>query len=54
MDPQQALIIIKPDAVQRGLMGKILKRFEDVGLKIVAFKFEWADREKIMRALSGD
>ncbi|MEK7605598.1 MAG: nucleoside-diphosphate kinase [Patescibacteria group bacterium] len=48
MDPQQALIIIKPDAVQRGLMGKILKRFEDVGLKIVAFKFEWADREKII------
>lgn len=48
MDPQRALIIIKPDAVQRGLIGEILTRFERVGLKIIAFKFEWASKEKII------
>lgn len=32
------LIILKPDAVQRGLMGRIISRFEDKGLQIVAAK----------------
>lgn len=36
---ERTLIIIKPDAVQRQLMGKILARFEQKGLKIVAAKF---------------
>ena len=36
---ERTLIIIKPDAVQRQLMGKILSRFEEKGLKIVAAKF---------------
>ena len=36
---QRTLIIIKPDAVQRHLMGKIISRFEEKGLKIVAAKF---------------
>jgi nucleoside-diphosphate kinase len=36
---ERTLIIIKPDAVQRQLMGKILMRFEEKGLKIVAAKF---------------
>lgn len=31
--------MIKPDAVQRGLIGEIIKRFEKKGLKIVAMKF---------------
>jgi len=35
---ERTLIIIKPDAVQRRLMGRILSRFEDKGLKIVAAK----------------
>jgi nucleoside-diphosphate kinase len=33
-----SLIILKPDAVQRGLMGKIIGRFEDKGLAIVGAK----------------
>ena len=37
--PERTLIIIKPDAVQRQLVGKIVSRFEDKGLKIVAAKF---------------
>ncbi len=35
---QQTLVIVKPDGVQRGLVGKILARFEERGLKIVALK----------------
>lgn len=46
MTKQRALIIIKPDAVQRGLIGKILKRFEQVGLKIIGLKFIWATTEQ--------
>ncbi len=33
---ETTLIILKPDAVQRGLMGKIITRFEEKGLQIVA------------------
>lgn len=35
---ERTLSIIKPDAVARGLIGEILKRFEAAGLKIVAAK----------------
>ncbi len=37
--PERTLIILKPDAVQRRLVGRILSRFEDKGLTIVAAKF---------------
>lgn len=47
MDKQVALLIIKPDGVQRGLIGKILRRFELVGLTIIGMKFAWADRQTI-------
>lgn len=36
---ERTLVIIKPDAVQRSLVGEILKRFERTGLKFAAFKF---------------
>ena len=35
---EQTLVIFKPDAVQRGIVGEILSRFEKVGLKIIAVK----------------
>ncbi|MCK4997803.1 nucleoside-diphosphate kinase [Candidatus Pacearchaeota archaeon] len=35
---QQTLVLVKPDGVARGLTGEILKRFERIGLKIVALK----------------
>lgn len=35
---ERTLIIIKPDAIQRNLMGEIITRFERKGLKIVALK----------------
>ena len=40
---ERTLIILKPDAVQRGLMGRILGRFEDKGLKVVGAKFMQID-----------
>lgn len=36
---ERTFIILKPDAVQRGLIGEIISRFERRGLKIVAMKF---------------
>ena len=35
---ETTLIILKPDAVQRGLMGRILTRFEDKGLQVIGCK----------------
>ena len=35
---EQTLIVFKPDALQRGLVGEILSRFERVGLRIVGTK----------------
>lgn len=35
---EKSLIIIKPDAVQRNLVGEIIKRFENKGLKIIGIK----------------
>ena len=36
---QKTLVLIKPDAMQRDLLGEVIHRFERKGLKIVAFKF---------------
>ena len=41
---QRTLVLIKPDGVQRGLIGEILSRFEKVGLKIVGMKMVWIDK----------
>ena len=38
MTQEKTLIIFKPDAMQRGIIGEILARFEKVGLKIVGAK----------------
>jgi nucleoside-diphosphate kinase len=40
---ERTLLVIKPDGVQRGLTGEIIKRFETVGLKIVGMKMLWID-----------
>lgn len=45
---QRALLIIKPDGVQRGLCGTILKRFETAGLTVIGLKFETASNEKVI------
>ena len=44
-DMERTLIIVKPDAVQRGLIGEVIGRFEARGLKIAAMRFETVSRE---------
>lgn len=36
---ERTFLMIKPDGVQRGLVGKIVQRFEEKGFKLVAMKF---------------
>lgn len=38
---ERTFIMIKPDGVQRGLVGKIIQRFEEKGYKLVALKMVW-------------
>jgi len=42
---ERTFVAIKPDGVARGLVGEVIKRFENVGLKIVAMKMQWIDKE---------
>lgn len=44
-DLERSLVIIKPDAVQRGLMGEIIRRLEARGLRLMAAKFMQIGRE---------
>ena len=46
---QRTLVLIKPDGVQRGLIGPIVTRLEARGLKIVAMKMLQLDREMASR-----
>ncbi len=43
MAVEQTFVMIKPDAVARGLVGQIIARFEQKGLKIKAMRLEMAD-----------
>ncbi|MFB6124401.1 MAG: nucleoside-diphosphate kinase [Halanaeroarchaeum sp.] len=42
---ERTFVMVKPDGVQRGLIGEIVSRFEDRGLKLVGGKFVQIDRE---------
>jgi nucleoside-diphosphate kinase len=44
---QQTLVVIKPDGIQRSLIGEVIKRIERTGLKLVALKFSVPKEEKI-------
>lgn len=46
---QRSLVLMKPDAVQRGVVGEILHRFERAGLKIIGAKFVQADKDTAMQ-----
>lgn len=38
LSTERTLVIVKPDGVQRGLVGEVIKRYEKVGLKLVGIK----------------
>jgi nucleoside-diphosphate kinase len=42
---EKTLIILKPDTVQRGLVGEIITRFEKVGLKLIGIKMLYPSRD---------
>lgn len=46
---ERTFVILKPDAVQRSLMGEIVRRFEQTGLKFVGFKFFVPKEEDLLR-----
>ncbi len=46
---ERTLVIIKPDAVQRGLTGEVISRLERRGLKIVGMQLQHIDRELAQR-----
>merc|ERR1712198_383234 len=49
MADERTFIMIKPDGVQRGLVGEIIKRFEQKGFQLVAMKFMQADEELLKK-----
>ena len=46
---EKTLVLIKPDGVQRGLIGEIIKRYERTGLKLVALKMVVPTDEMVER-----
>lgn len=46
-DSQRTLVLIKPDAIQRELIGEVVHRFERKGLKLVAMKLTHLDEKTL-------
>jgi len=49
LQEEKTLVLLKPDSVQRNLIGEIISRFERVGLKIVALKFLIPTKEQAFK-----
>src|SRR5436190_24241864 len=47
--PDRTLVLLKPDAVERGLVGQIVSRFEAKGLTIAAMDLRTLDTETLAR-----
>lgn len=45
---ERSLVLLKTDAVQRSLIGEIIKRFEQKGLKITGMKMVWPSEQQLM------
>jgi nucleoside-diphosphate kinase len=51
---ERTLVILKPDAVQRGLIGEVIKRIENTGLKLVALKITMATEDQLWKHYNKD
>ncbi|XP_023218885.1 nucleoside diphosphate kinase [Centruroides vittatus] len=49
---ERTFVMVKPDGVQRGLIGQIIQRFEQKGFKLVAMKFMQADDDLLRKHYS--
>lgn len=46
---EKTVVLIKPDGVKRGLIGEAISRFEKIGLKILALKMVWVDKDMVAK-----
>jgi nucleoside-diphosphate kinase len=51
---ERTFVILKPDTIQRGLVGEVIQRIERIGLKIVALKMTQANEEIIFKHYNKD
>ena len=51
---QRTLILIKPDGVERSLIGECIKRFEQRGLKVIGLKMVWASEDHALKHYTED
>ncbi|MCF7860387.1 nucleoside-diphosphate kinase [Patescibacteria group bacterium] len=51
---ERSFVILKPDAIQRSLIGESIKRFESAGLKLVAMKFGVASEDTLWQHYNKD
>jgi len=51
---QRSLVLLKPDALNRGVVGEIIHRFERVGLKIAGLKMVWSSEETAKKHYTED
>jgi len=49
LEKERTLVLIKPDGIQRGLIGEIIQRYERTGLKLVALKMLVPTEEMVER-----
>ncbi len=51
---ERTFVILKPDTIQRGLIGETIKRFEAAGLKLIAIKFSVAEEDILWKHYNKD
>lgn len=51
---ERTFVILKPDTVQRSLMGEVIRRFEQTGLKCTAMKMFIADEDRLFKHYNKD
>lgn len=51
---ERTLVLMKPDGVERALIGKVIGKFEDAGLKVVALKLLKAKKETVEKHYTED
>jgi nucleoside-diphosphate kinase len=51
---ERTFVIVKPDGVQRSLIGEIIKRFERTGLKLIGLKMTVMDKDRIWKHYNKD
>jgi nucleoside-diphosphate kinase len=45
-DMERTLSIVKPDGIQKHVIGEVIRRFEKYGLRVIALKMIWMDKKK--------